>query len=453
MVAMTGMDPIDLASHAAKTCYSSKQPEMGDRLADPRGQLWETGHHTTWQHWQATFAITGINVSDMKFGLHLVNRFYDSDEMSGRYCADMFRNPDFDAISDYIRHYWPEVSESQLSVVMNFVKKSTSVYHTNIDRASEVAARLLKEERPYIPAKMLEATAPKVAQEQMRMFISMIYPTGLDHTLNMTALAAMYRSAWTPVLKDVTKQAVDLVVAKYPELTDYYDLERREGEWLPKIPDWNTAGTMDSPMLHVKDFDIDWDRVEDPEKWEMHPLDLLHFLPEKMNNSTTSIRMEIEISAATMGQDQRHRTIDRGIPEFTGKFYTPAVVRESGLEEAALETIQDWLSLFGSIPDSLMVALAPYGAMVRYHKRGNLNAIAHEQGKRLCFCAQEEIYNLGRLLLDSCYVEYHGGSLGRLARYLRPPCYDDGKCGEGKRYCGRDLKAPKPVQYFPIRRV
>lgn len=52
----------------------------------------------------------------------------------------------------------------------------------------------------------------------------------------------------------------------------------------------------------------------------------------------------------------------------------------------------------GLIPNSLFTAIAPYGAMAKYQKKGNFNAVAHEQAKRLCFCAQEEIYNLGRLL-------------------------------------------------------
>ncbi|MEK7447309.1 MAG: FAD-dependent thymidylate synthase [Patescibacteria group bacterium] len=454
LIALTNQDPIALASHAAKTCYNSIPPEMGDLLADPYGQLWEPGHHTTWQHWQATFAIAGIDVSNMKFGLHLVNRFYNSDEMSGRYCADMFKNPDFEAIAAYIMHYWPEINENQLSVAMNFVRKSTSVFHENIDAAAEVTAKLLKEERPHIGAKALKTTSEKVAQEQMRMFISMIFPTGLDHSLNLTALAAMYQAAWTPVVKDVTERAVKLVVAQYPELEKYYDLPRREGELLPVIPEASSAGVMDTPSLRVRNFDIDWDKVEDPRKSQMHPVDLLHFLPEMMNNSTTSIRMEIEISAATMGQDQRHRTINRSMPEFTGNFYMPVVIKEMGLEDVALETIRDWLSLPGTLPDSLVVALAPYGAMVRYQKCGNLNAIAHEQGKRLCFCAQEEIYNLGRLLLESCFEVYYSPSqLLPLSKYLRPPCYDDGKCAEGKRYCGRNLKASKPNDYFPVRKV
>ncbi len=99
--------------------------------------------------------------------------------------------------------------------------------------------------------------------------------------------------------------------------------------------------------------------------------------------------------------------------------------------------------------------LAPYGAVVCYEKRGDLNAVIHEQGKRLCFCAQSEISNLSQQLReqvarDNPYLEM--GIVG----LFEPPCYASGKCAEGSRYCGRDLslrKSADPDAYFPERKV
>ena len=411
--------------------------------------LWDTSHHTTWQHSSGTFSIAGIDVGNMKFGVHLVNRFYNSDEMSGRYCSKMFLEPDFSAIEEYIRHFWPGLSSSIYDSVMAYVREGTSIFHRNIGRAAEVAGKFLKEERPRISKKHLEATAPKVAQEQLRMFIPMIFPTGFDHTLNLTAIAAMYQAAWTPVLKDVTSQMVQLIVAQYPELERIYDLLVADRDWAPMIPGEDARYIASSPSLQLLHIDADY-QIQMPEKAAMYPVDQLLFLPEMMNNSTASIMTEVELSSATMGQDQRHRTIDRSIPEFTGGFYTPAIIKGCDLERAAENLMRSWLKIAKNVPPTLANAIAPYGAMVRYRKRGNLNAIAHEQGKRLCFCAQEEIYNLGRLLRE----EISKSSDYQLAQLLQPPCYDDGKCAEGSRYCGRDLKVRKAGDnYFPVRGV
>jgi len=170
-----------------------------------------------------------------------------------------------------------------------------------------------------------------------------------------------------------------------------------------------------------------------------------------VNNNVGTIKTKITLSLATMGQEQRHRTLKRGMPVFTGDFYLPSIPEECGLKDEAEKTMKKWLELSKKIPKTLSTVLAPYGAMVEYTKEGSFNAIAHEQGKRLCFLAQEEIYNLGRLLREE--IEKEKGKENTLLNMFEPPCYRDGKCAEGNRYCGRDLKLRKTGDYFPARKV
>ena len=114
------------------------------------------------------------------------------------------------------------------------------------------------------------------------------------------------------------------------------------------------------------------------------------------------------------------------------------------------------------------MVLAPYGAMVAYEKVGSFNAIIHEQGKRLCWCAQEEISNLSRQMRLSLKGELEKSAANatslasaqlwqmRLAEFLRifeAPCYRTGKCAEGVRYCGRDMSLRENGDYFPKRRA
>src|SRR5450830_1694012 len=101
IIAHTNIDPIDLSSHAAKTCYMAKEPEMGSQL-DVENTLFKVGHHTTLQHFYITFAINNIAIGDIKLGLHLDSPFYNSDERSGRYCAEIFAHPNYEQLTRYI---------------------------------------------------------------------------------------------------------------------------------------------------------------------------------------------------------------------------------------------------------------------------------------------------------------------------------------------------------------
>ena len=69
----------------------------------------------------------------------------------------------------------------------------------------------------------------------------------------------------------------------------------------------------------------------------MHPVDLLHFSPELMDNNVSEIKTNIEISVATMGQDQRHRTVRRSQPGFSGRFYLPPIPDSIDLEKEAIK--------------------------------------------------------------------------------------------------------------------
>lgn len=439
--------PLDLASHAALICYQAETPEMGKRI-DVEKRLFKVSHHTTLQHTDFTFLIEGIAVSDITFGMHLAHPFYNSDQKSGRYCANMFANPDYEAIQNYVKLFWPEVSSWDRAAVMEYIKNGVRVYGENMGEAIALARDFLKIERPYVSDKYLDQNASKIAQEQMRMFISTIFPTTFDLTINMTVLVAMWESMWTPAGKAITQAMVNAVLEKFPDVLFMFNPERRRvGEWYMDVPS-HGSDNMYKPSLKLLGI-IDKELFILPKSEVMHPVDKLHFLPEMMDNSFGEIRTEIEVSTATMGQDQRHRTLGRSEPKFTGNFYLPPIPRTLGLHGEAEKLMAMWADVSVG-HGTLGMMLAPYGAMVTYKKRGSFNAVAHEQGKRLCWCAQEEIYHLGRYLRFA--IEKEDG-VSDLLRIFEPPCYNAGKCAEGDRYCGRDLALRKTGDYFPERKV
>lgn len=445
----TNSKPEESASHAALTCYAAEVPEMG-KMIDVEKRLFNVSHHTTLQHFSFTFQIEDIAVSDITLGLHLTHPFYNSDQRSGRYCAKMFVEPNFEAISDYIKTHWPQVGEKERAEAVAFVKFGTGIYHKNISAATDIAKIFLKEERRFIQEKAVEMNGPKIAQEQLRVFISTIFPTAIDYTVNLTALAAMHESAWTPAMKYVTSEMVKQVCEKFPEISYMFKPERRRtDEWSPELLSTNTEIKYkpELKMFPLSDRTVNsFIKAVDSLK---HPLDKLHFSPELMDNSHFGIETEVEISVATMGQDQRHRTIRRSTPMFTGNFYLPPIIRELRLEKEATELMSKWLELKKTIPASLFAALAPYGAMVKYEKNSPFNALIHEQAKRLCWCAQEEIYHLSRLLRLALSAQGHDSLLS----ITEPPCYQKGLCGEGDRYCGRDIKLRETGDFFPERKI
>jgi len=427
---------LEMISYAAKSCYEKDVPRWGKTI-DVKNKLFYTGHHTTFQHTNYTFNVDNISIGDVTFGLHLANPFYNTSQRSGRFCADMFAAPDMDFLKGYIEHYWPGSADSD---VLDYISFGSHIYEKNIESATQKAAEVIREERPLANSKYIKRNAPKMAQEQMRMVIPLIFPTFLVYTINTSALPAMYRCAWSPVLSSVTEKMADLVLQKDPQLDFSFQRKEESGQFIELPRDF--SGFFRKPVLRLKSSG-DASFFVRPTPEEMQPIDLLHFTPRLMDNNVEEIKSEVEISLATMGQDQRHRTVKRGLPRFTGGFYLPPIPSMLGIEKEVEALFRKWLSFQEKgIDNSLICVLAPYGAMVRYNKSASYNAAIHELSKRLCWCAQEEIYHLTLLLRE--YLGDHP-----ITQMMVPGCILTGKCGEGDRFCGRKLKDG----HFPQRKV
>ncbi|MDD4290544.1 MAG: FAD-dependent thymidylate synthase [Patescibacteria group bacterium] len=437
-----------LVQFSAGTCYNPDFPVFGESNINIDERLIDTGHHTTLEHSGVTFAIDGIAISDVTLGLHLVNVFYNSDQRSGRYCKKMFENPDIPEIMQYINSFYNISAEAQQKI-MSYLKESIDLYFKNINLATLSVEKNLKQERPNLSEKSLKTTAPKIAQEQLRMFFPTIFPTALVFTVDDIALASLCATAWNPAMREVAGKMVSLYLEKYPDMQGLFNQDIEKEDWSPKLLNQNSS-LIEKPV--VSNFEIRGEKHFVPLRKfsDAFPLDKLQFSPYYMNNKKGRIDYDLEISVATMGQDQRHRTIDRGSPVFTGNFYLTPILKELSLEKDCLTVLNNWKSLHGIIPDALFTSLVPYGAMVSYHKSANFNAVIHEQGKRLCWCAQEEIYHIGRSLRNLTMEKL--GKDHKLVSIFQSPCYS-GPCIEGTRYCGRDLKVKEFGDYFPERKV
>ena len=438
--AKTNLSISGLASHAARVCYSIN-PETLNQPIDIRARLFDPGHHTTLQHNYFTFFMEDIPVSVVAFGLHLTSPYYNSDQRSGRY-SKMYNEPDLEALRESLLKLYPDTPADK---IMLWIQKGVKIYQDNITRLTELAAEHIKAERPFTGEKYISQNAPKIAQEQLRVFISQISPTALDFTVNLSALTALYRVAWNPEMRLATQQMANLVVAENPEIGYMFDAGKRTTIWAPEILSYN-ATTAFEPTAKILGILGDETCVNTAPLSDS--LDTLPFAPGTAQNTQFLVQSEVTCSCATFGQDQRHRSIKRSAPSFTGSFYVPPLVVEAGLTETAGAYMQEWLNLAKEFGNDLTTLISPYGAMVKYKKTGDLNALIHEQAKRTCWCAQEEIYHLACQLRDGLKEKIKNQVL---LECFAPPCLARGICQEGVRYCGRNLKEKQ--DYFPKRKI
>lgn len=450
IAAKTDIPPYVLASHAARMCYSAQLPEMGD-LIDVENRLVKTGHLTAAaEHWFATFTISGIPVSNLVFGLHQPGwQFYNTCQRSGRF-SPMYDNPDMDEIKSTLNAYYPDVSQENINKACNWIRHGLKIYADNKKETEQLAAKIIKKERPNATPKYIADQAPKLSQEQLRMFVSMISPTALDWTVNLATASALYRTAWTPFLRDTMDKVAGLVKAYYPNMSCLFDIDPSKNVdfgWKPKMST-TYRGIKTKPELTLLDYKYDDNKFVEDKSYDS--IDTLPFHPMYQNNQMMYVNTLVHLDAgATGGQDQRHRTIMRSTPEFTGYFYLPPLLDIGGLKSAADEFMQEFYSL--DIPDSMRMSIAPYGAMIQYEKHANLNALMHEQAKRTCWCAQEAIYHLACQLRSALAKEI--GEDAKLMKYLTPPCLLHGKCQEGVRYCGRNIANDMRDGYFRGRQI
>lgn len=464
-IAETNVSPNILASHAARMCYTAESPKLGETI-DVKKRLFDTGHHSTLEHNYWTFMIENIPVSSVVFGLHLTAPFYDTDQRSGRF-SKMYDNPDMADIKNTLEKYYPDAPQKNINDAYNFIERGLNVYADNIQHVTELARDAIKRERPMASDKYVESNAPKFAQEQLRGFVSMIAPTALDWTVDLATICAFYRTAWTPFMRDTMDKIVAQIKIEHPDIAYMFpESARSTKDWSPEfekhydigpgaglvVPKPRYMGTKTRPEFKLLDYKYNNEKFMPNQSRDT--VDTLQFDPEYMDNSLMYVRSRIHIDAgATMGQDQRHRSIKRSKPVFTGCFYLPPLLDKAGLKPVADNWMCDFYKMVNNpeFSRSMLTSISPYGAMVKYDKHADLNALIHEQGKRTCWCAQEAIYHLACDLRRE--LEENLVSEAAVLDYLTPPCLSMGKCVEGSRYCGRDLKNETLAKYFRDRQI
>lgn len=438
--------PIDMIIADARTCYSPEEVVIGAETMDVEARVFNTGHHTTIMAPSSfSFQIEGASVSTFTFGLHLANPFYNSGQRSGRFCSDMFKNLDVTPFREKLKKHF-DIDEALCDRAIAFIQSGVNIFQGNLEVATKVVEEFIRVERPKATDKYIAANAGKIAQEQLRVFISTIVPTADLFNINLVTLACYYRTAFTSEMREVVDMMATEVLIKWPEL-EFLFPTLSETDYCPELDEFSKIGEISyAPNVWVTKVDEWPDDTPIPTNEEMFPLDTQHSDPRFMGLTTRVLKSTITLSMMTMGQDQRHRTISRSKPILTGQFFVPAVVNELGLSDKAKEFMTEWTHIYCQNP-MLATFMAPYGVVLTYEKCSEFAALIHEQGKRTCNCAQGEIYEIARQMREQITAM---SPTHKLLELIAPPCYRSDQCAEGARYCGRDLS----IQFdFPLRNI
>jgi hypothetical protein len=439
--------PLTVMAADAKTCYSATPIDIDNVSMDIEGTTWGSGHHTTIMSPSSfVFQIEGPAVSTVTLGLHLANQFYNSGQRSGRFCLNMFNEIKTEEFYDKLKLYY-KVDDNFARTTVDFIESGINLFASNIDRATKLVAKTMETERPRASQRYIDQNSQKIAQEQLRVFISSVVPTGLVFNIDLVTLSAYNRTAHTPEMWLIVKMMIAEVLKEFPELDFLFKTKDQPREnWSPKLTETDSDILRFTPKAVLKSIDSWPDGVKMPEPSEISPFDSQYSDRRYMSLSTRYVNSNATLSLMTMGQDQRHRTIGRSEPVFTGEFFLPPIVSELNLEKEARQFMLQWLAIYKKNPD-VASFVAPYGIVVCYDKAASFTALIHEQNKRLCLCAESEIYELSRQLRQQIQQKAPNHKILQL---MVPPCYKTGACREGKRYCGRDLSK---IFDFPERRI
>jgi len=157
-----------------------------------------------------------------------------------------------------------------------------------------------------------------------------------------------------------------------------------------------------------------------------------------------------KLSHTADSQDQRHRMVPASRPILAAQFVNgrpdyilPPLIAASPEAEAEYrrtmaltwQAIDRLLNL--GVSEEFALYLLPNAFPIRFEESGDLLHFHHKWVQRLCYTAQEEIWNACRdevLQVDARFPEF--------GKYLKAPCWPRARagvaptCPEGDRFCG-----------------
>lgn len=497
-------DPFNNAVATARTCYSSRvitAEELGkdeksrqrrDEIAEG---IYKAGHHTTIQHATFQFILDRVSRQFVWSFLHS-HPFYNSEQVSQRYVEV---KPGHFAV--------PPMGEKSLEIYQRAASLQMEAYHhlngLLYPAVLKQYARIFPNRDPEL--KKWNGALKKKCQEVARYVLPVATHAHLYHTVSGLTLHRYHKLCEqfdTPLEQKVVVQkminevnAVDplffrqiedpLPLEETPEYRYFVEFleesetqKRREfvdefderlGGLTSKLIDYKVHGeetlaqsvrsVLGLPKNALGDADA-IDLVMNPARNSFYGQALNLTTLGKLTRTLVHPHFTFmkKLSHTADSQDQRHRMTPASRPILMRHFVpgrpdyiVPKLIRER--EEARVYYEQTmshvWqgitLLLNEGVKEEYCLYLLPNAFPIRFEESGDLLNLHHKWTKRLCYTAQEEIWNM-------CHdeVEQLKPLYPQLMKYIGAPCFLRSVaqlrpyCPEGERFCG------VPVWKLPV---
>ena len=428
--------PTDIAVGSARSCYFAKHiitPESAANWAkkdDLLNSIFKAGHHTTLMHYHFTFLIEGMSRLLIWRLLHS-HPFYNSEQVSQRYAKMKIDNFTYPKNADKTK--W-----------QNYYKKMFFYYEKLIEK-------LIPEIEKILP-KFKKKEANKKAQEFARYLLPMGMNAHLYHTINViTALRYIAAVKSIPEAKNEADEFINQLereMLKIDEgLATLIDFAKNSPSKFPKI-DIEKIKKEKNITGNVEVFDVvDYDFELNSNYAGVLRLSNI-WLDESILGSFNSY---IKLSLSADAQNQRHRRSPAVRPKlediYKRDFYIPPVINgkwEMGngkLLSLYKEAVDYSYDFFEREKEILGFSEAAYALLNAHNieiiEHDDFNEFAHKAQMRLCYNAQEEIFDITYKQIKA--LKKRGI---KAADKFMPPCalrkIKNIKpiCPEGERFCG-----------------
>jgi thymidylate synthase ThyX len=490
----------DLAVATARTCYSGKgivTPEEVAGAGQPTeivvarrskrdelaADLYQAGHHTTFQHAYFQFSIANVSRQCLWSFLHS-HPFYNSEQVSQRYVTVKDGNYAVPPLEGQARTSYLETAERMVAdyrrLSVELEPLCARVFYERFPARRAQPDRWAKEIRkkaqeiaryvlPVATFAYLYHTVSAVtlfryrrlcelhdAPFEQRLLVEQMVAEVLRHEPDYATLLQQP----IPHLETVEAQALASLGARPPRR----DFARRFDEGLDgrisRLVDWGrdaeaTVAESVREVLGALPDEIDDDQalrwVLDPSRnrylGEALNLDTLSKLTRCLSHSHYVFRKKLSHTADS--QDQRHRMTPASRPILAAQIdgepdvVLPSLLQlDDGLRQ---EFTRSWENAWEGMrrvraagaEEQFVQYLLPNAVAIRFTESADLLHLHHKHTMRLCYNAQEEIWRAS--LEEARQIrDVHP----RLGSWLLPPCTQRAMagqkppCPEGARYCG-----------------
>ncbi|PIS14162.1 thymidylate synthase [Candidatus Shapirobacteria bacterium CG09_land_8_20_14_0_10_47_13] len=500
--------PTVFAGESARTCYSGKEIYRPADYLNPKhrpitDQVIEStrkaGHLTPRQHFEIVFGLANVS-RQLLWAFFHAHPFYNSEQVSQRYVAVKEGN-----------FFIPPLEGQALELYLRNAQEQMAAYQqlkeTLEPAVAEEYLSIFPARKGEKWQKANAGVVEKKAQEVARYVLGVDTFSYLYHTVSALTLMRYFRTcsmADVPleaklVVYEMVNQVAKLDPHFFNELEDPYPLnqtpefqalaslrqpidyraakafnqefDHKLGGINSKLVDWpvNAPQTLASAVRNV--LGMDSGRLPDAEAIELvlNPaknkvlgdvlnLTTLHKLSQALH--AISYTFEKKISHTADSQDQRHRMTPAARPilstHYSGEpdYIVPTLISQNPkalalyqeIMEKTFATINRLLEL--GVPAEFALYRLPNAFPIRFTESSDLLNLHHKYRMRLCFNAQEEIWQAS-VQETQQISQVHP----QISRWLLAPCgirwsaHNTPFCPEGEKYCGQPLWDKKTEEY------